>query len=37
MTSALAGLARTPAPAPALDGLPLTVGLLGREVLVVGA
>ena len=27
----------TAAPAPALDGLPLTVGLAGREVLVVGA
>src|SRR5690606_32685955 len=26
-----------PAPAPALDGLPLTVGLAGREVLLVGA
>lgn len=33
MTTALA----TPVPAPALDGLPLTVGLSGREVLLVGA
>lgn len=33
MTATLAA----PAPAPALDGLPLTVGLAGREVLLVGA
>lgn len=33
MTAALAA----PAPTPALDGLPLTVGLAGREVLLVGA
>lgn len=33
MTAALAARA----PAPALDGLPLTVGLAGREVLLVGA
>ena len=33
MTTSLAA----PAPAPALDGLPLTVGLAGREVLLVGA
>lgn len=33
MTATLAA----PVPAPALDGLPLTVGLAGREVLLVGA
>lgn len=37
MTAALAALTAAPAPAPALDGLPLTVGLAGREVLLVGA
>ena len=35
MTHALAAAA--PATAPAVDGLPLTVALAGREVLVVGA
>ncbi|KAA0918190.1 NAD(P)-dependent oxidoreductase [Dietzia sp. ANT_WB102] len=37
MTAALSAASAGPAPAPALDGLPLTVGLAGREVLLVGA
>jgi len=37
VTSALSAPPAGPAPTPALDGLPLTVGLAGREVLLVGA
>ena len=37
MTAALTAPAPASVPAPALDGLPLTVGLAGREVLLVGA
>lgn len=39
MTAVLAApaTALAPAPAPSLDGLPLTLGLTGREVLLVGA
>ncbi|MCT2272934.1 NAD(P)-dependent oxidoreductase [Dietzia cinnamea] len=37
MTTALSAPPAGPAPTPALDGLPLTVGLAGREVLLVGA
>lgn len=37
LTSAAAGARPAPAPVPAVDGLPLTVGLAGREVLLVGA
>lgn len=37
MTASLVAPAPVPTVAPALDGLPLTVGLAGREVLLVGA
>ena len=37
MTASLVAPAPAPTVAPALDGLPLTVGLAGREVLLVGA
>lgn len=37
MTASLVASAPVPTVAPALDGLPLTVGLAGREVLLVGA
>lgn len=37
MTRVLPAPPAGPAPTPALDGLPLTVGLAGREVLLVGA
>ena len=37
MTAALTAPAPNPSPAQTLDGLPLTVGLAGREVLLVGA